>query len=156
MNVLNSTQIKDFLDMFMVNSMYPIIHFSTRITNNTSTLLDNMFTNNLNHMFTGVLVADISDHLPIFCISQKQVVNKNNQVDFEYTFRKRDLCEANIIHFVDKISKVKWIVPNKNADHGYNCFLQQFLECYNECFSIKDIKSRKTLQKKTLVHKGTS
>ena len=80
MNVFNRTQVKDFLDMFMVNSMYPIIHFPTRITNNTSSLLDNIFTNNLNHMFTGVLVADVSDHLPIFCISQKHVVNKNIQV----------------------------------------------------------------------------
>ena len=76
MNVFNSTQVKDFLDMFMVNSMYPIIHFRTRITNNTSSLLDNICTNNLNHMFTGVLVADISVHLPILCISQKQVANK--------------------------------------------------------------------------------
>ena len=136
MNVFNSTQVKDFLDMFMVNSMYSIIKFPTRITNNTRSLLDNFFfyTNNLNHMFTGVLVAEFNDHLPLFCISQKQVVNKNNQVDFEYTFRKRDLCEANIINFVDKISKVKWIVPNENPNHGYNCFLQHFLEYYNECY----------------------
>ena len=36
MNVFDCTQVKDFLDIFMVNSMYPISHFPTRITNNTS------------------------------------------------------------------------------------------------------------------------
>ena len=99
-------------------------------------------------MFTGVLVADISDHLPIFGISQKQVVNKNNQINLAYTFRKRDLCEANIINFIDKMSKVKWIVSNDNPNHSYDCFLQQFLECYIECFPTKNFKSRKQLLNK--------
>ena len=51
---------------------------------------------------------------------------------------------------MDKIVKVKWIVPNENPNHDYNCFLQQFLECYNECFRIIDTKARKTLQNKPL------
>ena len=76
MNAITCTNANDFLDMFMVNSMYPLIHFPTRITRNKCSLLDNIFTNNLDYMLTGVLSADISDHLAVFGICHKQGGNK--------------------------------------------------------------------------------
>ena len=80
------------------------IHFPTRITQNTCSLLDNIFTNNLDHMFTGVLTADISDHLPIFSLCHKQggniVADKNS-----HRVLKRNLSESNIIKFCQRNRK---------------------------------------------------
>ena len=116
--------------------MYPLIHFPTRITQNTCSLLDNIFTNNLDHMFTGVLTADISDHLPIFSLCHKQggniVADKNS-----HRVLKRNLSESNIIKFVREIEKISWII-NGNPNDSYNCFLQQFSDCYNKCFPLEE------------------
>ena len=54
------------------------------ITNITSTLIDNIYTNyNYVPISNGLLYNDISDHLPIFCIYKlnnfKNSINKNSE-----------------------------------------------------------------------------
>ena len=47
--------------------LYSFIYRPTRISNHSFTLIDNVFTNVTNHKVTsGILVSDITDHLPIF------------------------------------------------------------------------------------------
>jgi endonuclease/exonuclease/phosphatase family metal-dependent hydrolase len=59
----------EFLDIMYSNMFFPLITRPTRITSNTATLIDNIFSNHLeNFSFSGLLFTDISDHLPIFCI----------------------------------------------------------------------------------------
>ena len=49
---------------------FPLITRPTRITSNTATLIDNIFTNNIDDQFySGLLFTHISDHLPIFCVN---------------------------------------------------------------------------------------
>lgn len=46
---------------------FPTITKPTRITGNGATLIDNIFTNNVeSNSLSGILINDISDHLPIF------------------------------------------------------------------------------------------
>ena len=72
LNILNSenhTQTADFVDLLYSSSYIILITRPTRITQNTATLIDNVFTNNfqnLNNTFQGILVTDLSDHSPIF------------------------------------------------------------------------------------------
>ena len=45
---------------------FPLITRPTRITSNTATLIDNIFTNNLNNLsVSGLMFCDISDHLGV-------------------------------------------------------------------------------------------
>ena len=58
----------EFLDI-IYSFFKPLINKPTRITTNTATLIDNIFTNVFDNQATsvnGVLCADISDHIPIF------------------------------------------------------------------------------------------
>ena len=49
--------------------IYPLIDKPSRITDSNATLIDNIFTNELNSYITsGLLINDISDHLPVFCV----------------------------------------------------------------------------------------
>ena len=59
----------------------------TRITESTSTLIDNIFTNNFNHAhISGILYTDISGHFPVFSIlSSKAPAKDKNKLT---TFRK--------------------------------------------------------------------
>ena len=49
--------------------LYPLIDKPTRITDHSATLIDNIFTNELDSKInSGLLISDISDHLPIFAV----------------------------------------------------------------------------------------
>jgi hypothetical protein len=56
----------DFVNLLMSHGFLPSITLPTRITQKSSTLLDNIFINNINHDFqTFIIFDDLSDHLPI-------------------------------------------------------------------------------------------
>ena len=60
----------DVLNYMFSSSFYPLISRPTRITSTSATLIDNIFVNSLEDSFTsGLLLTDISDHLPIFQIT---------------------------------------------------------------------------------------
>ena len=57
----------DFVDMVFSLGLYPLIIKPTRITATSATIIDNIFTNNIKcKIESGILVSDITDHLPIF------------------------------------------------------------------------------------------
>ncbi len=65
----NSVQL--FLDMLNTYSFYPLIDKPTRITGESATLIDTIFTNDFSSHRAGILITDISDHLPIFMAIDK-------------------------------------------------------------------------------------
>ena len=77
LNLLNydsHTLTGEFLDGIYSNSFIPLITRPTRITAHTSTLIDNIFTNNFcSHLVSGLLFTDISDHLPVFVINSNDM-----------------------------------------------------------------------------------
>ncbi len=59
----------------------------TRITSQGATLIDNIFTNNMeSNAVSGVLITDISDHLPVFIIYECKC--KSNQGYNEVKYRR--------------------------------------------------------------------
>jgi hypothetical protein len=61
-----------FVDINFANAFFPLITKPTRITSESATLIDNIFTNVIDHSSSvhGIILTDISDHLPIFHIIQ--------------------------------------------------------------------------------------
>ena len=67
----------EFINVMSSNGFYPLISKPTRTTSHTATLIDNIFTNDLDHdKFSGILWSDISDHLPIFQITNCSLKTK--------------------------------------------------------------------------------
>ena len=72
MNILNydiHAQTTEFVDFFYSNGFFPLINRPTPVMQSTTTLIDNIFTNNLvctEKSPQGLFVTDISDHFPIF------------------------------------------------------------------------------------------
>ena len=68
-NYNDQNQKNGFLDFHASNSFIPLILQPTRITSNSNTLTDNIFSNNINpDIISGNLAVTISDHLPQFAI----------------------------------------------------------------------------------------
>ena len=68
LNYNNDNHTSDFLDMLLDLGFMPLITKARRITDHTSTLIDHIYTNMPGKTITaGICLADVSDHLPIFC-----------------------------------------------------------------------------------------
>ena len=58
----------DYLDMLLDSGFMPVITKATRITNHSKTLIDHIYTNVPYKLLkSGICLAGISDHLPVFC-----------------------------------------------------------------------------------------
>ena len=73
----DNTPTKNFVDMMFSLGLYPLIDKPTRITDHIATLIDNMFTNELDSKINSWLLrSDISDHLPIFAVCKYPDINR--------------------------------------------------------------------------------
>ena len=68
----SSDYVNDFVTQMYASSFYPLITKPTRITKYTATLIDNIFVNNVSKICKkGIIISDLSDHLPIFCTTNQ-------------------------------------------------------------------------------------
>ena len=62
---------KHFVDTMYSLNLYPLINKPTRVSRESATLIDNIFTNGLNKQTSsGVLINDITDNFPIYMYTQ--------------------------------------------------------------------------------------
>ena len=113
------------IDMFL-----PLITLPSRTTSHTVSLIDNIFSNHVEHSYlrSGLLITDISDHLPIFSISSDHI-RTNQRLKSLFV---RDKREQNILNFLDKLDCINW----SNLD-GYNdpkIFFSKFCERYTKAY----------------------
>ena len=59
-NVSNHIPTAEFLEVMYSHAFTPLITKPTRVTSNTATLIDNIFTNSSRNSFNGILLSDIS------------------------------------------------------------------------------------------------
>ena len=73
---------ENFLDMLFSN-MTPVITKPTRITEHSKTLIDHIYTNAPTmHLSSGIALFDISDHLPVFCLSNTKVKTNHQKQSY--------------------------------------------------------------------------
>ena len=79
-NLLSHSSYHDtLLHISYSNSCYPHINKPTRIDGQSSTLIDNIFSNIFDKKITsGLIYSDISDHLPIFLICNNEITMKKS------------------------------------------------------------------------------
>jgi hypothetical protein len=76
-------QTEEYLNMIYSNNFFPLITKATRVTCHTATLIDNIYTNASPIKITSkIITADISDHLPTFCVSDIQMNRNKEKVSF--------------------------------------------------------------------------
>jgi hypothetical protein len=68
LNVDTNSSVADFVDLIYSYSLFPAIHNPTRVTSQSTSLIDNILMCKLRSVLSGVLCCDISDHLPNFAI----------------------------------------------------------------------------------------
>ena len=100
----------ELLESLFYYSLYPLINRPTRLTQNSAILIDNIFSNALkDHLFTGSLYTDISDHFPIFVINHDQ-----SKEDSPKYIQARQYSQNNIsliqAKWMRMISQMSWAI----------------------------------------------
>ena len=149
LNASNHVGSSEFLDLFYSNGFVPLITKPTRMQNNSKTLIDNIFCNNISeYKFTsGVLHTDISDHLPIFMISE--TVSCNNS---SVSYQCREYNENNLLKFHNILSNFDWnlVTGNYSCQEAFSIFHKNFMLMFDKSFPVKTLKSRYLTRKKWL------
>lgn len=134
---------KDCVDAFFSAGLFPLITRPTRITLTSATLIDNIYTTLIGPICSsGILINDITDHLPIF-----SVVNYNieNQIKEPFVTASRKIDEISINKFIEDLRNVDWTLTlqEANPNLAYECFLETFLRLYDKNCPVKLVDASK-------------
>ena len=133
---------KHFLDTLLTYGFYPLMNKPTRLTTDSTTLIDNILTNvhDVNNR-AGIWIADISDHLPVFTILH----NKTFKAKTKMKIKKRIMNNENVEQFKSSLQNCDWsdVYNCQTANSMYNKFILSVQNLYDLSFPIvtKTIKT---------------
>ena len=114
-------QCQQFTNIFLAHYYRKLINLPIRVSGNSSSILDNIYTNHPLHEENGVIMTDITDHYSIFtvCDDPEPIINRK--------FReRRDYNIKNIVKFKNRLKSV-----NLEEKFASGSALHNFTEFYN-------------------------
>ena len=89
----------EFIDNVFSHAFCPLISQPSRLTSYSATLIDKIFTNNLSqNVFNGIVLSDLSDHLPVFtCFLQETLTRKREKKFFSRAINANNLKKLKLI-----------------------------------------------------------
>ena len=138
---------KQFLDTMHSVGLYPLIVKPTRITDSSTTLIDNIFANELRFNLTsGIMFNDISDHLPIFALCEYNI-SRYNVKEFQFI---RNMNEDKMASFSSELSQQtrESVLKTSYVSQANDSFLHVYMDIFNKHCPIK-MFPKKALKIKT-------
>ncbi|PNF30772.1 hypothetical protein B7P43_G06180, partial [Cryptotermes secundus] len=117
------------------------VNFPTRVQNNSSSAIDNIFIDNskLRDYTVGPFINGLSDH-------DAQLIEINN-IDLQPSNQQyqtvRKINKHTMADFVTKLSNESWdnVFDSNNIDSKFNCFLNTYLRIFYSSFPLKIVKN---------------
>ena len=141
LNILNCDKhdkTSQFIDNRFSHHFAPLINKPTRIREKSATLIDNIFTNNLDtKSIQGIFYTDITYHFPIFYGCKSLSTQSADQF-----VTKRMYHNDNVTRFENILQASNWQNVNESTDpqHAFSCFHKKFHDAYLQAFPMKTIK----------------
>ena len=134
----------DFFELMMAQLLMPTINIPTRINPVCNSLIDNIFTSEINpDIISGNLTIGISDHLPSFLVIPKQ---NQNHLPKKHNLFKRDRRNFKQDEFIMDFLNVNWDDVIEIDKKDVNNSMKLFLNAFNEILD-KHLPMRKVSQK---------
>ena len=150
LNTANHDETYEFFDTMMSNFLLPVITLPTKINRGKNTLIDNIFTNQLNpETISGNLELDLSDgHLPSFLIIPK---NNQNHLPKKHNIFSRSAKNFNSEAFIQDYRNIDWDnivdITKNDVNHSMDNFLSKFNDLLNTHIPLRKINHREFKQK---------
>lgn len=147
--LLVDSSVQKLLDVFLSFGCRSIIDIPTRVTSTSETLLDVCFTNfKIDQSDAGVLISDISDHMPFFLFFSPYITQHNKHTDNAPVLR-RILSAEKIDFFKHLVEEASWdpVMQTNDPTLSYDTFLKLFKELYDSAFPLEQLKKHKKSRK---------
>ena len=123
----------EFLDTLYAYVTLPLISRPTKITQSSATAIDNIFTNDANAFENGchgILVTDISDHFPVFHISDSTIKNES----MEKSIWIRNFSYKNKRSFQRELGDIDWseMCSQSDTQEAFSVFHKAFVRLYDK------------------------
>ena len=141
LNMSNNINVNNLVNLFHSYNYFDLINKPTRVTSNSTTLIDHIWSNNYaNSVLNGILYTNIADHFPVFSIFN---LNVNKPQNSQYIYYKvRELSRTNIENFKDALNNTDWglVISSNDANVCYNNFITLFSSLFNRYCPVVDKK----------------
>ena len=138
-------KIQEYIDMLVSLGCSSLVNVPTRISATCSTLLDHLYTNDLeNRLSCSVLEYDISDHLPIF-FSINSSPQRNQLVPVKIRNMKyfdKEVLQTDLAHAYATFESLTNTSNNGSPQAAFKDFIQIFYNVINKNAPMKNL-SRK-------------
>ena len=136
---------KYFAEQMFSSGFVPVINKPTRITKSSSTLIDNIWSNDMTNISTsksGILIEDFSDHLPIFHITNSSKKSNNKNCEYQFVRKENDI---NIANMSSQLLVADWesVLKQNDVNKAYDSFLNIFSNIHNNCCPVKKVRNHK-------------
>ena len=150
---LQDTRNKSLLNSLLASyNLHSAVNFPTRISRNSSTIIDNIFIDKIQNMnYTTIPIMNgLSDHDGQFI----QLHDQNIPTQETKPITRRIINKVTIAQFKINLSYESWydVFNDENLDSSFNKFLNIFLRIYYNSFPTKIVYKHNS-QKKNLVNK---
>ena len=125
------------IDVFVLT--FPCITKLTRVISKTASLIDNIFCNNIvdnQHVFTGILYTENSDHFPIFYIDKATGIKHPAKY-----FKKQIYSQESLELFSNLLQNNDWsgVLWSDNPQDAFQLFSDCYRDVYDKCFPLRTI-----------------
>ena len=126
------------MTLLFTSSFFPLITKVTQISDDSETLIDSIFTNDLENLcdcINGIILNDISDHLPTVHVSNANIFGTNRYAEEATITYKR--ARANLNALKDAIKNLSWkeVLDKQNEpEKAFHDFLKLFVDTFNAKF----------------------
>ena len=136
----NKTKLcKDYKSLLTYYNCKQLVHSPTRVTEKTSTLLDHIFTNNIEKISqSGVLPMGLSDHFLTYC-TRKSI---RGHIGTHKTISIRSLKSYSITDFLTRLRNTNWtdVTRCNDVNIAWLRFKEIFTNILNEVAPIKKVR----------------
>ena len=145
-----------FINTMYSNNLFPLITKPSRITTETATLIDNIFTNKIElNIKAGLLLHDLSDHLPVFAVLQNVLRIKKEKKSNTCYFTRHRTPETIAALELDLINQ-NWneVYTSSDPNQVYDIFQSKLMVSYDKHCPLRKHTSKSHLVEKPWITRG--
>ena len=147
-----NNNINEYLDFMISNSYFPKITLPTRLTNRQGTLIDNFFvkmTENFGGTTSGILLNQISDHLPYFITLDYLHSSKPTHRHIKLSSSNPESLQNFKTELQNELIQYRLNTLLENPNESYDNFNEIIKQLINKYFPVKYVKFKKYKHKRS-------
>ena len=145
----------DFINTMFSFSFLPLINRPTRITDNSATIIDNIFTNchSTHDYCSGIIPTDVSDHFSIFHIIYNNSTPETSKPEYNL---QRTINDNTITNCISVLRKTEWdnVLNSNDPETAYDIFQGKLSKVINDTMPMQRHKINNKKSLKPWITKG--